>query len=107
MCIRDRIGPLSDNVSGISMALDTIVGYDETECTSLNQKFSSFTDIATQDREKLQEDVKDMKVLCINQFKDVTDEHINKIIDESVDKIGDMGAEVVESSFDYIDLRCV
>lgn len=100
----DQIGPLSDNVSGISMALDTIVGYDETECTSLNQKFSSFTDIATQDREKLQEDVKDMKVLCINQFKDVTDEHINKIIDESVDKIGDMGAEVVESSFDYIDL---
>lgn len=100
----DQIGPLSDNVSGISMALDTIVGYDKTECTSLNQKFSSFTDIATQDREKLQEDVKDMKVLCINQFKDVTDEHINKIIDESVDKIGDMGAEVVESSFDYIDL---
>lgn len=100
----DQIGPLSDNVSGISMALDTIVGYDETECTSLNQKFSSFTDIATQDREKLQEDVKDMKVLCINQFKYVTDEHINKIIDESVDKIGDMGAEVVESSFDYIDL---
>lgn len=100
----DQIGPLSDNVSGISMALDTIVGYDETECTSLNQKFPSFTDIATQGREKLQEDVKDMKVLCINQFKDVTDEHINKIIDESVDKIGDMGAEVVESSFDYIDL---
>lgn len=100
----DQIGPLSDNVSGISMALDTIVGYDETECTSLNQKFSSFTDIATQGHEKLQEDVKDMKVLCINQFKDVTDEHINKIIDESVDKIGDMGAEVVESSFDYIDL---
>nr|WP_302579184.1 Asp-tRNA(Asn)/Glu-tRNA(Gln) amidotransferase subunit GatA [Methanobrevibacter arboriphilus] len=100
----DQIGPLSDNVSGISMTLDTIVGYDETECTSLNQKFSSFTDIATQDREKLQEDVKDMKVLCINQFKDVTDEHINKIIDESIDKIGDMGAEVVESSFDYIDL---
>lgn len=100
----DQIGPLSDNVSGISMALDTIVGYDETECTSLNQKFPSFTDIATQDHEKLQEDVKDMKVLCINQFKDVTDEHINKIIDESVDKIGGMGAEVVESSFDYIDL---
>lgn len=100
----DQIGPLSKDVSGISMALDTIVGYDETECTSLNKEFPSFTEIANQNPEKLQEDVKDMKVLCINQFKDVTDEHINKIIDDSVDKISEMGAEVVESSFDYIDL---
>jgi len=100
----DQIGPLSNNVSGISMALDTIIGYDETECTSLNQKFPSFTKIANQSSEKLQKDVKDMKVCCITQFKDVTDDHINNIIDESVDKIEDMGAEVVEYSFDYIDL---
>jgi aspartyl-tRNA(Asn)/glutamyl-tRNA(Gln) amidotransferase subunit A len=100
----DQIGPLSNNVFGISMALDTIVSYDKTECTSLNHEFPLFTEIATQNSEKLQDDVKDMKIAICTQFSKVTDNHINNIIDESVDKIKDMGAEVVELSFDYIDL---
>jgi aspartyl-tRNA(Asn)/glutamyl-tRNA(Gln) amidotransferase subunit A len=100
----DQIGPLSGDVSGIAMALDTIVRYDESECTSLNQEFPQFSEITNQDPQKLQSDMKDMKVAYITQFKEVTDSHINEIIDESIDKIRDMGAEVVELSFDYIDL---
>lgn len=100
----DQIGPLARDISGIAMALDTIVRYDETECTSLNEDFPIFTEIANQDPEKLQEDMKNMKLAYIKQFKDVTDDHINDIIDDSIDKIKDMGAEVVELSFDHIDL---
>jgi len=100
----DQIGPLARDVSGIAMALDTIVRYDETECTSLNQEFPVFTEIVKQNPEKLQEDMKNMKVAYISQFKSVSDNHINDIIDESIDKISQIGAEVVELSFDYIDL---
>ena len=100
----DQIGPLARDVSGIAMALDTIVRYDETECTSLKTEFPVFTNLVNQDSKKLQDDMKDMKVAYISQFKDVTDNHINDIIDESIDKISNMGAEVVELSFDYIDL---
>jgi len=99
----DQIGPMASDTSGIAMALDAIVGYDETDCTSLNQEFPVFTDIATEKDEKLLDDMKDMKVATITQFKDVTDDHINNVIDDSVDKIQDMGAEVVELSFDSID----
>lgn len=100
----DQIGTLTNDVSAMAMAIDTIEGYDETECTSLNQEFPIFTEIITQGPEKLQNDMKDIKVICISQFKDVTDDHINNIIDDSVDKISDMGAEIIESSFDHIDL---
>ena len=92
----DQIGPLANDISGIAMALDTIVRYDETECTSLNQEFPVFTEIVNQKPEKLQEDMKNMKVAYISQFKDV--------IDESIDKIKQLGAEVVELNFNQIDL---
>lgn len=100
----DQIGPLANDISGIAMTLDTIVRYDETECTSLNEDFPIFTEITNQSPEKLQEDMKNMKVAYIKQFKDVSDDHINDIIDESIDKIKKMGADVVELSFDHIDL---
>jgi len=100
----DQIGPLANNVSGLAMALDTIVNYDDTDCTSLNQEFPIFTEIVKQDSEKLKDDMKNMKVAYITQFKEVTDNHINDIVDESIDKIKSMGSEVVELNFDYIDL---
>ncbi|KZX16499.1 glutamyl-tRNA(Gln) amidotransferase subunit A [Methanobrevibacter cuticularis] len=97
----DQIGPLANDTTGIAIALDTIVGYDETECTSLNQDFPVFTDSITENSENA---FKDMKIATCKQFNEVTDENINKIIDNSVDKITDLGGEVVELSFDYIDL---
>ena len=100
----DQIGPLAGDVSAIAMALDTIVRYDETDCTSLNQEFMIFSEITNQNHEKLQDDMKNMKVATITQFKDATDDNINNIVDESIDRIRNMGAEVVELSFEYIDL---
>jgi len=100
----DQIGPLAQDVSGIAMALDAIVRYDETDCTSLNQEFGVFTEIANQNPEKLKEDMKNMKIGVITQFKALSDDNINDIVDESIDKIRQIGAEIVELSFDHIDL---
>jgi len=100
----DQIGPLANDMTGIAMALDTIVGYDETECTTLKEKFPNFNEIATEDKEKLQDSFKNMKIATFKQFYEATDDSINNIIDKSIDKITDIGAEVVELSFDYLDL---
>ena len=100
----DQIGPLSNDISGIAMALDTIISHDETDCTSLNIEFPVFTDIVNQSQEKIEEDMKNMKIAHITQFKDITDNNINNVVDKSIDKIKDMGSEVVELSFDYVDL---
>ena len=54
--------------------------------------------------ENPEEALNGMKVGVVKQFQDVTDDHIVNIIEDSIDKMGEMGAEVVELSFDYIDL---
>ncbi|MDR0900920.1 MAG: Asp-tRNA(Asn)/Glu-tRNA(Gln) amidotransferase subunit GatA [Methanobrevibacter sp.] len=97
----DQIGPFANDTSGIAIALDTIIGYDETECTSLNQEFPIFTEKLNQDPEDF---FNDKRIAICSEFKDVSDDNINGIIDIAIDKIADAGAEIAELSFDYIDL---
>ena len=100
----DQIGPLANDMTGIAMALDTIVGYDKTDCTSLKDEFPNFNEIATEDEEKLQDSVKNMKIATVKQFNELSDDNISNIIDTSVDKLRDIGAEIVELNFNYIDI---
>lgn len=98
----DQIGPFANDVSGIGLALDTIVSYDESECTTLDWDIPNFTEIATKDYGEKPLD--GMKIAKVKQFSEVTDESINKIIDECIDKLESLGAEIVEISFDNLDL---
>ncbi len=41
----DQIGPLSNDTSGIALALNAISDYDETECTTLHGKRPDFTSV--------------------------------------------------------------
>lgn len=97
----DQIGPFAADTSGIAMMLDTIVGSDPKECTSIDWKVPNFGALLDENPE---EALNGMKVGMVKQFQEVTDDHIVDIIEESIDKMGEMGAEVVELSFDYIDL---
>ncbi len=96
----DQIGPIANDMSGIAMTLDTIVGNDPYECTTLDWKAPNFKDTIEECDENT---MKNMKIATCNQFYEVSDDSINNIIDKSIDKITDMGAEVVELSFDKID----
>jgi aspartyl-tRNA(Asn)/glutamyl-tRNA(Gln) amidotransferase subunit A len=100
----DHIGPLANDMTGIAITLDNIVGYDKTDCTSLKKKFPNFTEIGSGDDERLQDSMKNMKVGIIKQFHEIADDSINNIIDKSLEKLQDLGVNVVELSFDYIDL---
>lgn len=95
----EQIGPFARDAGGIALMLDSIAGYDPTECTTL-KNVPDF-------KEKLessQEVMKGMKVGTVKEFFDVSDERIVNIIKKCLDKMQEMGAEVVELSFDYIDL---
>ena len=95
----DQIGPFAQDAGGIALMLDTIAGYDPIECTSLKDTpdFEGIT-------EKSQDALKGMKVGVVKEFFDVSDDKIVNIIEERIDKMTEAGAEVVELSFDYIDL---
>ncbi len=96
----DQIGPFSMDASGVAIMLDVIGGYDKTECTSMDWNLPSFRDSVIKSKDSLD----GIRLGVVKQFFDVTDDKIVNIIEESIDKMRDMGAEVVELSFDYIDL---
>ena len=98
----DQIGPFSNDTTGIALALDTIVSYDPSECTTLNWDKPNFTEIATKDYGE--KPLKGMKIAKVKEFSEVTEDNINEIIDESISKLEDLGAEIVEISFDNLDL---
>ncbi len=96
----DQIGPFSKDTSGVALMLDVMGGYDATECTSLDYKIPSFSDTV----EKSGKSLEGIKLGVVKQFFDVSDDKIVNIIEDTIDKMREMGAEVVELSFDYIDL---
>ncbi len=99
----DQIGPMSRDVYGLSLALDTIAGYDEEECTTLKNEIPNFTEAAKEIKEK-EKPLEGMKIGKVKEFTEVSDSKINKIVDESINKLISLGAELVELNFDYIDI---
>lgn len=97
----DQIGPIARDIDGIALALDTIVGYDPTECTTLKLDFDFQKAVKDVEGDK---PLAGMKIATCADFKAVTDDNINNIIDDSVSKLEALGAEIVEVNFKYIDL---
>lgn len=95
----EQIGPFARDAAGMALMLDSIAGYDPMECTTIKEtpNFDGIT-------EKSQDVLKGMKLGIVKEFFDVSDDKIVNIIEESIDKMTDMGAEVVELSFKYLDL---
>ncbi|GAB6055571.1 Asp-tRNA(Asn)/Glu-tRNA(Gln) amidotransferase subunit GatA [Methanobacterium movens] len=97
----DQIGPFASDASGIALMLESIAGWDPQECTSMEWEVPSFSNLVGEDGK---ETLNGMKLGIVKQFQEVTDKPIVKIIEKSIDQMQEMGAEVVELSFDYIDL---
>lgn len=97
----DQIGPFAADASGIAMMLDTIAGFDERECTTIDWEVPQFTTLTG---ENAQDSFKGMKLGVVKQFLEVSDDSIVDIIQGFIDKMEEAGAEVVELSFDHIDL---
>ncbi|GAA5819048.1 MAG: Asp-tRNA(Asn)/Glu-tRNA(Gln) amidotransferase subunit GatA [Methanobrevibacter sp. CfCl-M3] len=94
----DQIGPLANDSYGIAIALNNLIANDHYDCTSLKWKTPNFLDA------KDTVDLKGKKIATIKQFHEVSDEKVNKVVDNSISKIENLGAETVELEFNYIDL---
>lgn len=95
----EQIGPFARDAAGMSLMLDSIAGYDPMECTTIKET-PNFHEIT----QKSQDAMKGMRLGVVKEFFDVSDNKIVNIIEESIDKMRDMGAEVVELNFKYLDL---
>ncbi|WP_346675946.1 Asp-tRNA(Asn)/Glu-tRNA(Gln) amidotransferase subunit GatA [Methanobrevibacter woesei] len=93
----DQIGPFANDPSGIALALNTIVDYDSSECTSLHSDID-FTSVLEE------KSLEGIKIAVCNDFIEVTDDKINKVVNKAIQKLVDAGAELVEVSFDYLEL---
>ncbi|MEM3452982.1 MAG: Asp-tRNA(Asn)/Glu-tRNA(Gln) amidotransferase subunit GatA [Candidatus Hadarchaeum sp.] len=85
----DQIGPLSADVSGTVVMLETIAGRSDNECIMLNVDKVSYS-------EKLQnDDLKGLRVGVSEKFAELTDPAIIKVIDRGIEKLRELGAEIV------------
>jgi len=79
----DQIGPFAGDASGIAMMLDTIAGFDERECSTIDWNVPDFTELTG---EGAQDSLKGMKLGVVKQFLEVSDDSIVDIIQGSIDK---------------------
>ena len=84
----DQIGPLSNDTSGIALALNAISDYDETECTTLHGKRPDFTSALEE------KSLEGMKIAVCKEFIDVTDTEINVAVNKAIHKLVEAGAEM-------------
>ncbi|MEM2251432.1 MAG: Asp-tRNA(Asn)/Glu-tRNA(Gln) amidotransferase subunit GatA [Candidatus Hadarchaeales archaeon] len=85
----DQIGPLATDVDGAALLLEVMAGKNEKECMMLDVKKVQYLG-------KLTDDIKGMKIGVSEKFRLLTDERIMEVIDEAVERLRDLGAEIVE-----------
>ncbi|MDI3483732.1 MAG: aspartyl-tRNA(Asn)/glutamyl-tRNA(Gln) amidotransferase subunit [Methanobacteriaceae archaeon] len=93
----DQIGPLSNDLYGISLLLDVISGYDPKDPTTIKSEGTSFTELSD-------ERGPDLTFGVVKEFQEVTDDPIVDIIEDTINLLREEGYDVVELPFKYIDL---
>lgn len=96
----DQIGPFASDITGITTMLDILYGIDPTECTTLEWEAQKFTQKLPDSENYL----KNVKVGVVNEFFKVSDGSIVKIIEDRLQQLEEAGAQLVELSFEYLDL---
>lgn len=93
----DQIGPITKDVTDCAHILNIISGRDEMDSTSVNEVVPDFT-------KALVEDVKGLKVgIPKEYFVKGMDPDVEKTVREAIDKLKELGAEIVEISLPNTD----
>ena len=85
----DQIGPLSSDVAGAALMLETIAGKTDNECVMLDVDKVSYLEKVGSDG------VKGMRIGVSSKFSELTDSAVMAVIDKQVEKLQDLGAEIV------------
>lgn len=91
----DQIGPLAKSVEDIALAMNVIAGEDDYDATVCKLDVPDYT-------EYLNKDIKGMKIGVPKEyFIDGINEEVKKIVEESLNKFRELGAEIVEVSLPH------
>jgi len=85
----DQIGPLAPDVYSAALMLEAIAGHNPSECTTLDLSSVNYLD-------KLDIEIENIRIGTSPKFSELTDPQVMRIIDGAVEKLHDLGAEVVE-----------
>ncbi len=86
----DQVGPLAPDVVGAALLLETIAGKTQNECVMLDVAKVNYS-------EKLDgSELKGMRVGVSPKFVELTDSSVMQVIDKEIEKLKDLGVEVVE-----------
>jgi aspartyl-tRNA(Asn)/glutamyl-tRNA(Gln) amidotransferase subunit A len=92
----DQIGPLAPDVYGAALLLEVIAGFNPNECVMLNVGKVGYAD-------ELDSDLKGIRVGTSPKFRELTDPKIMEIIDGAVEKLRDLGVEVIEVELPHLE----
>ncbi|WP_276840521.1 Asp-tRNA(Asn)/Glu-tRNA(Gln) amidotransferase subunit GatA [Anaerovibrio lipolyticus] len=93
----DQIGPITKDVTDCAHILNIISGRDEMDSTSVNEEVPDFT-------KALVENVKGLKVgIPKEYFVKGMDPDVEKTVREAIDKLKELGAEILEISLPNTD----
>ena len=91
----DQIGPFGKSVSDIAFMLNIISGNDEYDATSSDTEVPDYT-------KSLNKDIKGLKIGVPKEyFKDEMKEEIKEVVDNSIKKFKELGAEILEISLPH------
>lgn len=91
----DQVGPLTKDVTDMALMLNSIVGHDSKDTTSVNLEKIDYS-------KYLVKDVTDMTIgLPISFIKDGVNPEVKKAFEASLDKLKELGANIVEIDLDY------
>lgn len=91
----DQIGPLTRDVEDSALVLNAISGHDEKDSTSVNVETPDYT-------KALVNDIKGLKIgLPKEYFIDGMDEDVRKAMDDAIEDLKKLGAEIKEISLPH------
>lgn len=92
----DQIGPLAPDVYGAALMLDTIAGHNPNECATRDIPSVNYLD-------KIDIKIENVRVGTSPKFSELTDPAVMRVIDGAVEKLHDLGAEVVEVELPHLE----
>ena len=91
----DQIGPLAKSVEDIALCMNVISGSDDYDATVSSLEVPDYTEF-------LNQDIKGMKIGVPKEyFIDGINPGVRKVVEESLDKFRELGAEIVEVSLPH------
>lgn len=85
----DQIGPLAPDVSGAALLMEVIAGRNPKESAMFDVESVNYLD-------RLNDDIEGTKIGISSKFRDLTEPKIMDSIDKEVNRLQDMGADLVE-----------